>query len=137
VKIVNTSSEPFEFMFNAASYGPYKAGEIIDLPDEVALHGIKRSTMLDEEGAYIGQKLEPLDSIKIDPDRLQKIITYDCPMSDSDQCNAKGFRTLDDLRVHMEQAHGWMVAKKEDPLLAPAAPTPAKQSSGNTKTAAA
>jgi len=120
VRIVNTSNQPFEFMFNATSFGPYMPGEIVDLPDEVAMHGIKRGTMYESEsGMFLGQRMEPLDSVKVDPIRLRELITYDCPLSESDQCNAKGFNNLDDLRVHMEQAH-WGKPEVEDPL-APAA----------------
>lgn len=115
MRVVNTSDKPVEFMFNSTSFGPYKPGEIIDLPDEVALHGIKRCTKEDEFGIFIGQSLEPLDQVKVDPGRLQALITYDCPMAMSDQCNAKGFKNLDDLRVHLEQVH-WGKPEIEDPL---------------------
>jgi len=130
VRVVNTSDKPFEFMFNATSFGPYQPGQIVDLPDEVALHGIKRSTMYDSEsGGYLGQKLEPLDAVKVDPMRMQQLITYDCPLAESDQCNAKGFKSLDDLRVHMEQAH-WGKPEVDDPL-APIVPASTKASNAS------
>lgn len=127
MRIVNTSKKPFEFMFNATSFGPYAPGEIADLPDAVAMHGIKRSVILDEEGNYIGQHMEFLNDIKVDPERLRSLIVYDCPLAESEQCNAKGFSSLDDLRAHMEHVH-WGKPESDDPL-APASTPKTKPSS--------
>lgn len=115
MKIVIVSDKPFEFTFNSTIYGPFEHGQIVDLPDEVALHGIKRSIVVDEEGNYIGQGVKTLDEVRGDSGALEKIIKYDCPLALSEQCNSKGFANLDDLRAHMEQVH-WRVPDVEDPL---------------------
>lgn len=112
MKIVNTSDKPYEFAFNSCTYGPFAPGQIIDLPDEVALHGIKRSIILDEEGNYLSQKAQPLDQVKTNPAMMEKLIKYDCPMAASEQCSAGPFASLDALREHLETAH-WKASEKK------------------------
>lgn len=118
MRIVNISDKPFEFMFDATSFGPFGPGQIVDLPDEIAMHGVKRSMIIDEEGITVGQKMDYVSSV--DSATLKKIVTYDCPMVLSGQCKAKGFKSLDDLKAHMEQAH-WGKPEEVDPL-GPASP---------------
>jgi hypothetical protein len=102
VRIVNTSDKPFEWSFNSVVYGPYPPGTIIDLPHAVAEHGIKRSQILDEDGNISGFKMQSLEEAKADPNKLKDLLIYNCPFGQSDQCNAKPFKNVDDLRKHME-----------------------------------
>lgn len=102
MRIVNTSDLPFEFSFDSVVYGPYQPGKIIDLPYEVANHGIKRSQMLDEMGNVLGFRMQTLEEAKSDPQKFADLLVYTCPFSLSDQCNAAPFKNVDDLRKHME-----------------------------------
>ena len=102
MRIVNTSDTPFEWSFNSVVYGPYPPGKIIDLPYEVAEHGIKRSQTLDEMGNPMGFRMQTLEEAKADPEKLQNLLIYQCPFTLSDQCTAKPFKNVDDLRKHME-----------------------------------
>jgi hypothetical protein len=102
VRIVNISDRPFEFSFDSVVYGPYQPGTIIDLPHEVASHGIKRSQELDEMGNILGFRIQSIEEAKSDPEKFKNLLVYNCPFTMSDQCNAKPFKSVDDLKKHME-----------------------------------
>jgi hypothetical protein len=114
VRVVNVDDKPFEFCFDAAVFGPYAPGTIVDLPDHIAVHAIKRSVVLDDEGVFVRNKMEFLSDMKGDQERMQRIITFDCPYVASEQCNMKGFKTTDELRAHLE-TH-WGKPEVDDPL---------------------
>ncbi|HCV42400.1 MAG TPA: hypothetical protein DGH68_02880 [Bacteroidetes bacterium] len=114
MRVVNVDDKPYEFCFDAQVFGPYAPGTIVDLPDAVAAHAIKRSVVLDDEGVFVRAKMEYLNDMKADPERYKAIITYDCPFVASEQCNMKGFKNLDELRTHLE-SH-WGKPEVDDPL---------------------
>ena len=117
MRIVNVSDKPFEFTFNAVVYGPYPPGAVVDLPYAIAQHGIKRSVTYDEDGQVIGYKMDYLDSVKNDPTTMERVIKYECPLAATEQCNVGPFKTLDELRIHMEQAH-WPTNEGESRYIA-------------------
>jgi hypothetical protein len=123
VRIVNTSDRPFEFSFDSVVYGPYQPGTIIDLPHEVATHGIKRSQELDEMGNVLGFRMQSIEEAKSDPEKFKNLLVYNCPFGMSDQCNAKPFKSVDELKKHME-THWAKAPEPEDDLFGPA---PGKQ----------
>jgi hypothetical protein len=102
VRIVNTSDMPFEYSFNSVVYGPYAPGVIVDLPYEVAEHGIKRSVVLDDVGNPTEYRMKTIEEAKADPEKFQNMLQYACPFTFSDQCTAKPFKSVDDLRKHLE-----------------------------------
>lgn len=114
-RIVNTSKEVFEFQFNGQVFGPYAPGEPVDLPYEVAMHGIKRSQYLDEMGNPLGFRMALLDEAKLDPQIAKRLLVYECPMVKAGECSAKPFKSVDELRAHME-SHWAADAKKADLL---------------------
>lgn len=105
MKIVNVSDKPFEFMFSEVTYGPYVPGQIIDLPDHIAQHGLDKSAILDDEGLgnIVGFKLKTLADAKVTE---KNILIYECPLVASGECTAKAFSSLDDLKAHMETHWG-------------------------------
>jgi hypothetical protein len=127
VRIVNTSDRPFEFSFDSVVYGPYQPGTIIDLPHEVATHGIKRSQELDEMGNVLGFRMQSIEEAKSDPEKFKNLLIYTCPFAMSDQCNAKPFKSVDELKKHME-THWAKAPEPEDDLFgsAPGKPTQKK-----------
>jgi hypothetical protein len=100
VRIVNVSDKPFEFQFNSCTYGPYDPGRIVDLPTEVAVHGIKRSIIVDDVGNVIGQRMSTLDEAKRDT-KMSEMLTLECPFVQTEQCQAKPFKSVEELRVHL------------------------------------
>ena len=120
MRIVNTSDGPFEFSFDSVVYGPYQPGTIIDLPYEVANHGIKRSQVLDEMGNITGYRVQSIEEAKSDPEKFKNLLVYNCPFGASDQCTAKPFKSVDELKKHME-TH-WVSEPTDDLFGAPAKP---------------
>lgn len=117
-RIVNTSNEPFEFQFDGVVYGPYAKGDPVDLPWEVAMHGIKRSQYLDGMGNPLGFRMSLLEEAKLDPKFSKEILVYECPLVRAGECTAKAFKSVDALRAHMEEH--WAADAKQADLLAQA-----------------
>ena len=112
-KIINVSQEPYEFTFDGGHYGPMKPGEIMDLPDEIAAHAIRRSEAIDPDfGTVVGYRAEYLNDVARDKDRIKQLATYPCPYAHTAQCSAEPFRKPEDLKAHMESAH-WGDPKKK------------------------
>jgi len=111
VRIINTSDQPFEFQFDSRVYGPFQPGEIADLDDAIALHGLNRSKVIDEMGNTTGYRLEALNDMRGDTARLRSILSYHCPFGESGQCDTQPFKSVEELRAHME-SH-WAVNPKE------------------------
>jgi hypothetical protein len=100
-RIINTSSQPYEWTFDSANYGPIQPGEIVDLPQEIAAHAVKRSVVLDPDlGDEVSFRVAFLDSL--DKEIVKKIASYNCPFAVTGQCHSKPFKTVDDLRLHLE-----------------------------------
>lgn len=100
MKVVNTSKKPYEFTFDSCNYGPFKPGQVVDLPEDVARHGIRRSAILDQlEGYVIGYTFEPLDAI--DTDRRAEVAVYTCALVAIGECSAPNFNTVDELMIHL------------------------------------
>jgi hypothetical protein len=105
VKIINKSDKPFDFTFDSGNYGPYLPGEVVDLPDEIAAHAVKRSEILDPDfGDTIGFQMSYLSDLS--QEEIRKHVLYPCPFIQSNQCNAKSFKTPDELRAHLETHWG-------------------------------
>lgn len=100
MKIINVSDKPYEWTFDSCNYGPLNPGEILDLSYENAVHAVKRSFIMDDEGMPMGQRVQFLDSV--DKSLVSEIVTYICPMVHSGQCNAKPFPSMDALRAHID-----------------------------------
>lgn len=115
LKVVNVSDKPFEFLFNAVVY-VVPPGKPVELPYEIAMHGIKKSVFYDpqDDNVLLGHKLELLDTVKSDAQAMAALMKYECPFTASDQCNAGLFDSIDDLRAHLESVH-WPVDAVEDP----------------------
>lgn len=112
MKVVNTSKKPFEFTFDSGNYGPFKPGEVVDLPDDVARHGIRRSmlTVLDDSDEFqTSYRLEPLDSL--DKDRRSDTAIYACALVAINECNAPNFKTVDELMTHLRTHQAQMKSK--------------------------
>lgn len=102
MKIINVSKKPFEWTFNSGNYGPIGPGQIMDLPYEIAAHAVKRSISLrfEEDGTEIyEQQIQLLSSVS--GEEIKNIALYPCPMSVSGQCDKTDFKSLDELREHM------------------------------------
>ncbi len=100
MRVINVMKQPYEFTFDSCQYGPILPGQVVDLPAEVALHAIKRSVILDEEGEIIGFKIK--DVAEVGQDELKEIALYPCPMEQVGRCKAKPFKSYADLMRHME-----------------------------------
>jgi hypothetical protein len=104
-KIINTSDKPFEFTFDSGNYGPIQPGEVVDYPAEVAAHAIKRSEIIDPDfGETVGFQLIYLGQLS--QEEIRKHVVYPCPFVQSNQCDAKSFKTIEDLHQHMETHWG-------------------------------
>ncbi len=118
-KIINVSKEPYEWQFDGKIYGPIAPGEIVDMPDEIANHAVKRSVVLDHDpdsmtvGDPIDTKVKYLSELS--KDQIKEITLYPCSLVQSGQCSVKPFKTMDELRKHME-SHWGPVAKPQAPL---------------------
>lgn len=100
MKVVNTSKKPYEFTFDSRNFGPFKPGQVVDLPDDVAQHGIRRSAIRDElEGFITGYSFEPLGSI--DAGRRGEVAVYACALVAIGECSAPNFNTVDELMTHL------------------------------------
>ena len=114
-RIVNISDKPYEFQFDGVVYGPYNPGDPSpNLPHNVAEHGIKRSQINDDMGVTIGFRAAFLDEAKANPDTAKNLRLYECPLVAAGDCNAGRFRTVDELRGHME-TH-WAATQPDDLL---------------------
>jgi len=100
LKIINTSDKPFEWTFNGEIFGPLAPGQIADFPNEVALHAIKRGVVLDDTGDFIKYRVESLDSVS--NEKIRDIAQYECPFAVTNQCDAKPFKNVKDLKAHLE-----------------------------------
>jgi hypothetical protein len=104
LKIINTSNKPYEFTWDGGHYGPIQPGEIKDYPDPIAYHAIKRSVVYFHGGEQDGEishfQMEMLDAV--DKSKVSDIALYECPFIASNQCDAKPFKSADDLRAHLE-----------------------------------
>jgi hypothetical protein len=102
MKIVNTSEKPFEFTFDSCNYGPIPPGGVVDLPEDVANHALRRSLIIDPlDGAPMGYRLEPLDALN--KDRRQGLAIYVCPLVAINECHAPSMSTVDELMSHMQR----------------------------------
>jgi hypothetical protein len=119
LKIINTSDKPFEWTFNGEIYGPIKPGQVMDLPDEIALHGIKRSVVLDDIGNVESYRVEHLEAVG--QKRIKEIALYECPFVANGLCDAKSFKSVGDLQAHMESHWELSEPLAQKPLVAQAA----------------
>ena len=123
MKIINTSDKPFRFTFDACNFGPYLPGQVVDLPEDVAAHAIRRSIVLDDAGDFVAYRMEPLSSV--DPNRVKDIALIECPFIALNQCNAASFKSADELKAHLE-SH-WEFGPEKQQTLKPAPMPKTKQ----------
>lgn len=109
MKIINVSDRPFEFTFDSGIYpadgSQIMPGQIVDYPDEIAQHAIKRSIVtkpdpLDDTQEIVTYRMQAVGSV--DKAKLQKIVTYECPFAITGQCKESRLPSMDALRAHME-----------------------------------
>lgn len=111
-KIINVSDKPFEWTFDSGNYGPLRPGEVMEVSADVAAHAIKRSEIIDPDfGDSLGFAIAYVGAL--DKEAIKKIAKYPCPLSITNQCNAAPFKSLDDLKVHMESHWGKAPAASE------------------------
>lgn len=111
---MNLDSKPFDWTFNGEQWGPIAPGQVMDLPDEVAAHAIKRSILLDPNGDFERYRIDYLGNVPAE--RIKEIAMYDCPYALTGQCTAKPFKTDSDLRAHLESNH-WPKSASKVPLV--------------------
>lgn len=99
MKIVNTSDKEYEFTYDSMIFGPYAPGEIVDLPDDIARHAIRRSAVNDDAGQHVEYRVSPIGAV--DRKRLREMAVIPCPYADIEGCKAV-FKAKDDLRAHLE-----------------------------------
>jgi hypothetical protein len=99
-KLINVTTEPYEFTWNAGHYGPFQPGVPFELPDEVAAHARRHSAILDDMGGAIGYRVDYLKDVAAD--KLKNVMLYECPMAQAGRCAADPFKTIADLKAHLE-----------------------------------
>ncbi len=103
MKIINTSNKPYEFTYNGEHWGPYKPGEIVEFPDEMAIFALHKSAVLDQDpdsmsvGEVIGYQMQDLGSVA--KDKIREIVTYECSLVRNGLCDAKPFKRMADLQA--------------------------------------
>lgn len=99
MKIVNRSNEPYEFTFDGGNYGPLMPNEVVDYPEEIALHAIKRSAQFDDdgEGILMGYRVEQMTGSDVKRSELK----VRCPYVQTGEC-AQPPMNQADLRIHLE-----------------------------------
>lgn len=117
-RIINVSKAPYEWQWDGGVYGPLQPGEIRDFPDPIAMHAIKRSGILDENGDPTGEQKVRLLS-EVPAAEVRDIARYRCPMVESGQCASEVFETTDKLRDHMRE-HFRALARPDPGAAAPA-----------------
>jgi hypothetical protein len=124
---MNTSNKKFEFTYDGGHYGPYIPGQIIDMPDGMAHHALRKSAILEQDqdapnvGEIIGYQMEPLENVA--KDKVKELATYTCPFVASNLCDAKPFKAMNDLKAHLE-SH-WELAPEAVVANRPATVSPA------------
>ena len=104
MKIINVSNEPYFWTFDSGNYGPVLPGQIWEGIEEIARHALKRSAIVDEFGEVASFRMEEVGAMS--KERIREFAAYPCPFTQSNQCNTKPFRSIDDLRRHMESHWG-------------------------------
>jgi len=103
LKIINTSNKPYEFTWDGGHYGPIMPGQIVEYPEAMARHAIKRSVVLHQTGEEIGGidyfQIEELNAVS--REKVQEIAMFDCPFVASGICNAAPLKTVEDLGAHL------------------------------------
>ena len=102
-KIINTSNKPYEFTWDGGHYGPYMPGQIVELPDNVANHAIKRSVVLDDTGGVLDFQMQELSAVS--REKVKEIAMFECPFVASGMCNEPASKTSDELWAHLIKAH--------------------------------
>jgi hypothetical protein len=102
VKIINVSKTPYEFTFDGGNYGPIQPGEVVDFLSDIALHAIRKSAVLDEDGNVETYRMESLAKVQGNPEWLKSIATYPCPFAVSGQCDTQPFKDVESLKTHLD-----------------------------------
>jgi hypothetical protein len=113
LKIINVDDKPYEFTWDGCHFGPIAPGQIADYPNEVAQHAIKRGVVTDEIGNFVRLRVDSIENV--DPSLIRDIAIYDCPLQSSGQCDAGPFKTVDDLKAHLE-SH-WELSEGASPTI--------------------
>ena len=103
MKLINTSNKPYEFTWDGGHYGPYKPGQIVDLPDDMAHHALRKSAILEQQGEMVGEvigfQMEMLDGVS--REKVKEIASFDCPYTNMGLCTARQFKTPAELKAHL------------------------------------
>lgn len=103
MKIINVSKTPCEWTYDGCNYGPLNPGQVIDVPDQVGRHAIKRSVVTDDEGNIEMFRIESLEKVRADKDWLKSVATYPCPFEATGQCSAEPFKDVELLKRHLDE----------------------------------
>lgn len=116
MKIINVDDKPFDWTFAGDQYGPIAPGQIMDLPDEVAMHAVRRSVVHDDVGEFVRHRVELLSSV--DRDTIRRTALIECPYKLANQCDAAPFKSEAELKAHLE-GH-WELSPEPVPSKVPA-----------------
>lgn len=100
MKVINVSKMPFEFTWDAMNFGPIMPGEVVEYPDDVGMHCIRKSVVLDDEGNVEAYRMESLSGMSAE--RIRQVATYPCPFAATGQCDAKPFVDIESLKAHLD-----------------------------------
>lgn len=107
MKLINHTEKPFEFTFDSV-HRMIQPGEIVDLPDYQASIALRQSEVLDStngdtegEGMPTGEtRLRPLADM--DGLAVKAMLRFECPYGGADLCQAGTFRSMEELRAHID-----------------------------------
>lgn len=99
IKIVNVSDKPYDFTYDGKVQATMLPNESYEFEDYLALHAIKKSEIMDDEGQVVGFRVKKLSEIE------PKSVRLHCPLVEIGECKSPTFANLKELSEHMA-AHG-------------------------------
>lgn len=98
-RVINVSKTPFELVFDAGHI-MIDPGKMVELDDAMAAMARKQSVVWDEEGNPEAFRIEIVEQMT--EQQLKNVLAYDCPMNLAGKCSSGPFRTLEDLKAHLD-----------------------------------
>jgi len=113
VKLINHTEKPFEYTWDSMHF-VVQPGQIIDLPDYQAAIVLKQAGLLDTtnmgilrpgeeggEGIPTGEsRLRVLS--EMDTEAVKAMLRFECPYKGAELCKDGPFRTMEELRAHLD-----------------------------------
>lgn len=117
MKLINHTEKPFEYVWNSEHH-IVQPGQIIDLPDYQASIVLRQAEVLDTtfeklsvngevlgEGMPTGEsRLRPLS--EVDRTAVKAMLRFECPYKGAGLCGSGPFRTVEELRAHIDSHVG-------------------------------